>query len=81
MMAARARQECQVCGSSMEEGFILDRGQHDYRKQEEWWAGSPQASFWKGIKKPERTYKVTTLRCTRCGYLMEFANPEEGRVR
>jgi hypothetical protein len=65
----------------MEEGFVLDRGIHDQRSQEEWWEGKPLRSFWSGIKKPERTYKAPTLRCTRCGYLMEFATADEERMR
>lgn len=72
-----SRQKCQVCGASMEAGFVLDRGMHDHRSQQEWWEGRPERSFWTGIKKPERRFKVTTLRCTKCGYLMEFAEPDE----
>ncbi len=73
----KPRQICPICGGSTEVGFSLDRGDNDRRRQEEWWAGKPERSFWTGIKKPERCYKITTLRCKKCGYLMEFANPDE----
>ena len=71
------RQKCLVCGSATEIGFLSDRSQFNDFRQDEWWEGKPEKSFWSGIKKPERCYKVLTLRCTKCGYLMEFADPSE----
>lgn len=76
-----ARQKCILCGSQNEVGFVLDLGDKNRGHVEEWWAGKPERSFWTGMKKPERRLKVTTLRCTRCGYLMEFANPDEADRR
>lgn len=70
------RQKCVVCGSSTELGFVLDLGDMNKGHEQEWWEGRPERSFWTGIKKPERRFKITTLRCTKCGYLMEFANPD-----
>lgn len=62
-------------------GFVLDRGTGaEMRSVEEWWAGKPERSFWAGVKKPERTFTVSTLRCTRCGFLMEFANSDEAGI-
>jgi hypothetical protein len=71
------KQKCLICGSSTEIGFVLDRGHWNEQRQEEWWEGKPEKSFWTGLKKPERSHKVLTLRCTKCGYLMEFADPED----
>ena len=72
------QRKCLVCGSSMEVGFVPDISDKGRRKNEEWWAGEPQSSFWRGVKKPDRTYETMSLRCTKCGFLMEFANPDEG---
>ena len=72
-----SRQKCLICGNTTEIGFVLDRGHLDFVKQEEWWEGRPEKSFWTGIKRPERRFKVLTFRCTKCGYLMEFADPSE----
>ncbi len=64
---------CPKCTGNMEEGFLLDvtRGAN---RQATWVQGRPELSFWTGLKikgKPQR--RVTTLRCTRCGYLESYA--------
>jgi hypothetical protein len=69
-------QRCLICGGSTEVGFVLDRGDKNRRRPEEWWVGEPERSFWRGVKKPDRTYTIATLRCTKCGYLMEFAEEQ-----
>lgn len=71
------RPKCLVCGGSTEPGIVLDKGHLNRLHEQEWWAGKLERSFWTGVKKPERRFKITTLRCTKCGYLMEFANPDE----
>lgn len=71
-----SRQKCLICGSSTEVGFVLD-WTYGGLKQEEWGEGKPERSFWQTTKTPERRFKVLTLRCTKCGYLMEFADPGE----
>lgn len=71
-----ARQKCVICGGVTEAGFILDEF-HGGRKQQEWCEGPPERSFWTGLKKPERRHSVLTLRCTKCGYLMDFAEREQ----
>ena len=65
--------KCMACGGSMEVGFVLA---HRYQ---EWWEGAPPRSLWARIKKPERRYRVLTCRCTKCGYLMDFANPDKSQ--
>jgi hypothetical protein len=75
-----ANRKCLVCGGPTEIGFLVDRGHANVRRRQEWWAGEPESSFWpwNGIKKPDRMYKMTTLRCVECGFVMEFANHEGG---
>jgi hypothetical protein len=72
-----ARYACLFCGGSTEIGFVVDRGDGDRRRRQEWWAGEPESSFWIGVKKPDRTCRILTFRCVKCGFLMEFANPQE----
>lgn len=69
---------CLLCKSQTEDGFLLDRGESNRRSQQEWWAGAPNRSFWLGIKKPETVFQVRARRCVQCGFLMEFANAQEG---
>lgn len=68
---------CLACGGQMESGFVLDRGESNRRRLSEWWAGEPKKSIWSGVKKPDRTFQIEAQRCTRCGFLMQFANPED----
>jgi hypothetical protein len=75
-----APRTCLICGCPLEPGFALDKGHYDHRSSQEWWEGSPQKSFWTGLKKPDRRYRILSFRCTSCGYLMDFANPEESPV-
>ena len=56
---------------------MLDHGHYERVRVAEWGAGEPKASFWTGIKRPQRRLSVTTHRCTACGFLMEFAQPSE----
>lgn len=71
------KQKCMICGGPTQLGFSLDRGEGDRRRQEEWWADKPTKSFRMGLKEPPERDMIVTLRCTRRGYLMKFANPEE----
>lgn len=71
------RRNCLVCDGSMELGFPLDQAHNPVRAQQEWWQGNPQRSIWMGLKKPERKYKIIAMRCTKCGFIMEFAQPDE----
>lgn len=64
---------CAKCGSSMEDGFLVDHTHGGVAKPE--WADGPlQTSFWTGVKmKGKERRIVTTYRCTRCGYLESYA--------
>lgn len=70
-----AERRCPFCEAAMEEGFMLDK-EYGQLHQQEWGAGKPQPSFWKLIKRPEILLKITSFRCTGCGYLMDFATAE-----
>lgn len=57
----------------METGFLLDHT-HGGTTQSSWIDGHPKRSFWVGLDlKGRRRLRVTTYRCTRCGFLESFA--------
>jgi hypothetical protein len=69
--------ECLRCRGPMERGFVLDRGHMDSLDLQKWVEGSPERSWWRGIKTHgKESYKVQTFRCERCGLLEEYANEE-----
>jgi hypothetical protein len=55
----------------MEIGYVAD-GTHAGYAQQQWVPGSPEKSFWTGLKM-ETAVPVTTLRCPNCGYLESYA--------
>lgn len=65
--------DCPKCRARMEAGFIQDASQHQVRTSR-WIEGAPEKSFFHGIRtKGKRQYDVVTYRCSRCGYLEEYA--------
>ena len=57
----------------MELGFVADNTEYGFRQQN-WWPGEPQKSFWTGLKiEQDQVIPVTTLRCPKCGYLESYA--------
>jgi len=65
--------ECVRCRTEMEDGFVPDLGEYGY-KQQIWYPGEPERSFWTGLKmKKEEVIPVRTRRCPRCGYLESYA--------
>lgn len=65
---------CAGCGSTMEEGFVIDRGSYNFPGEQQWMEGEPQSSFWTGLKMDgKRLFKVMTYRCERCGRLESYA--------
>ena len=65
--------DCPKCRARMEVGFIQDSTDQQV-KRSRWIEGEPEKSFWSGIKtKGKRQYDVLTWRCSRCGYLEEYA--------
>jgi hypothetical protein len=58
----------------MEEGFILDHGHGGYMYAASWLAGTPESSFWRGLKtKGKSEIPLRTFRCTACGHLESYA--------
>ncbi len=66
--------KCAKCQSPMEEGFVLDLGDHDYQRPSKWVSGPPEKSFWAGTKtKGKRQRQIRTFRCVGCGFLESYA--------
>lgn len=51
--------DCVKCGGSTEEGFISDTG-YGTIEVAKWQEGSPQKSFWTGIKKDGARLEIMT---------------------
>ena len=67
---------CSKCGATMKEGFILDRT-YGANTQQAWIEGTPEASFWSGLKTSNRAiYNVRTMRCVDCGFLEFYADAQ-----
>lgn len=67
---------CPKCGKTMEEGFVVD---HSYAvdTQSEWVEGTPQKSFWTGLKIRDKVRRpVTTYCCPGCGFLESYVKIE-----
>lgn len=59
----------------MEVGFVMDLGHSNRRRVARWVAGTPEASFWTGLRTSGKAqYEVTTYRCRRCGLLKAYAS-------
>jgi hypothetical protein len=60
----------------MEPGFVIDKSYGgDYGSTPEWTGGTPEPSFWTGIKfKGKERLQVTTYRCSTCGRLESYAH-------
>jgi ribosomal protein S27AE len=68
-----AERTCPKCSGQMEDGFTLDHT-HGENRQAAWVEGSPQRSFWMGLKAPRAgQHAITTYRCSKCGYLESYA--------
>lgn len=67
---------CPKCGAAMTEGFILDRT-YGANTQQAWIEGTPEASFWSGLKTSDRAiYNVRAMRCADCGFLEFYADAQ-----
>jgi hypothetical protein len=67
---------CPKCSQPMDKGFIVDHAPGT-SFQAEWVGGTPQKSFWTGLKlggKERR--KVATFCCPKCGFLESYAETE-----
>ena len=64
---------CPKCQSSMKVGFTLD---HTYgsRAAASWVEDEPETSVWVGVKiGGKKVLPIETWRCSRCGYLENYA--------
>ena len=61
--------QCPKCGGEMEPGFLLEAGHGNARSVTQWVAGTPEKSFWLGLKVSDRAqFNVATHRCQGCGF-------------
>jgi hypothetical protein len=66
--------QCSKCGSDMEEGLLLEKGDGGVLSGETWVQGLPEKSWLSGLSlKGKLVYDVTTFRCIACGYLESYA--------
>lgn len=64
---------CIKCQSSMTRGFVLDHTHGGYATNK-WVEGEPRRSWIFGLKLGgKRQLDIETWRCTRCGYLENYA--------
>ncbi|MEB3415084.1 hypothetical protein VCJ71_03280 [Alteriqipengyuania sp. WL0013] len=66
---------CPKCDGRMETGFVLDSNYGSGSAMvSHWMAGKPVKSIWTGLKtKGRKKIEIRTERCTRCGYLENYA--------
>jgi hypothetical protein len=65
---------CPKCHGSMEVGVIPDIGHANHMHVSTWLEGEPEKTFWQGMKtKDKRRYAISVYRCTKCGFLENFA--------
>lgn len=75
-MTVAERLECPRCRGRMHAGFLMDRADYNVPAVTRWVEGTPEKSFWTGLKTNDRAVlAVTSYRCERCGYLESYANP------
>ena len=68
---------CPKCQSAMEQGFILDHGDHGHARVTKWGRGRPRKSWMFGTHQPSGDpLPIGTYRCARCGYLEQYASEE-----
>lgn len=65
---------CLRCQSPMEPGYVVDHGDLNTRMIGVWEPGTPEKSFWSGLKTAGKVqHPITTWRCTGCGMLEQYA--------
>jgi hypothetical protein len=68
--------KCPKCLAEMESGFLLGRGRNLYRPGE-WFEGQAEINMLGGLKlRGKRRFRVDSWRCTRCGFLEQYARQE-----
>jgi hypothetical protein len=71
----KAPQTCPKCGGDMNWGYIVDNALTKLVASQ-WASGSPQWSFWTGTKQTSEPLPIAAFRCSSCGYLESYAQPE-----
>ena len=70
----RHNPKCLRCGGSMQQGYMLDRGNSNRATVATWIEGEPEPSFWSGFALGKRAnVPCVTFRCTSCGWLDSYA--------
>ena len=78
MSAAPLVPKCPKCEGTMEEGFIADRRSRLLSDASQWVEGAPEGFLFLGVKTGGRDkHRVAAYRCTRCGYLEQYARDRE----
>jgi len=69
--------KCPKCACDMEQGYVLEIGDGNFRSAARWIAGPPERSMLFGTKVKDREqHAIQSFRCTRCGYLESYAPGE-----
>ena len=67
---------CPKCNGEMVQGFVVDATAGGVFVSS-WVEGAPRKSFWNSTKAPvEMRVPVGTFRCSACGFLESYAQPE-----
>jgi hypothetical protein len=68
---------CPKCNCEMVQGSTVDWAQGGQRRVTSWVEGTPEKSFWHGTSVPEEEcVPVGSFRCSVCGFLESYAQPE-----
>ncbi len=63
---------CPKCQASMAEGFIPFE-KYSVPQVTGWFAGAPKKGWWGDVKLPGKPIPIATYRCTKCGFLEQYA--------
>ena len=77
-MTREEKLACPRCGTRMDEGFLLERGDSDSASTTRWVEGRPEKSRWTGLKLKDRlVIPLRSFRCIGCGYVESYARPPD----
>lgn len=72
---AAGLRKCSKCGATMEEGFLLDRGDDQHPQSAHWASGMAEISFFSGGKTAgSNRIPIRSFRCLKCGLLESYAS-------
>lgn len=63
---------CSKCQGTMAEGFIATE-KSSMPTVSSWIEGAPRKGWWGNVKTPGTPIPIATWRCSRCGYLENYA--------